>query len=274
MADLDRLLDLAMAEAQSAFADSRIYIERFIARGRHVEVQVLGDGRRVVHLGTRDCSIQRRFQKLLEEAPAPGIPPAVEEKLTSAAVRLAEHLRYRGAGTVEFLVDAESFEFYFLEMNARIQVEHPVTEAITDVDLVEQQLLIADDQPLGLTQETVRLNGHAIEVRLNAEDWLQDFRPSPGRVTQAHWPAGKGIRVDSHVAAGSVIPPFYDSLIGKLIAYGAHRDAALARLRTALGVLDIQGVATTRDLHRQIGSDARFVRGAVDTGFFGELARV
>ena len=194
---LDSQIDMAMAEAQAAFGDPRIYVERFIARGRHVEVQVLGDGHDAIHLGTRDCSIQRRFQKLVEEAPAPGIPADRRAGIEQAAVALARHLNYRGAGTVEFLVDAETFDFYFLEMNARIQVEHPVTEAVTGVDLVQQQLLIAGGARLGLKQHDVAFDGHAIEVRINAEDWRADFRPSPGRVTRAAWPAGPGIRPGS-----------------------------------------------------------------------------
>jgi acetyl-CoA carboxylase biotin carboxylase subunit len=272
--DLDTQMHLAMAEARAAFGDPRIYVERFIERGRHIEVQVLGDGDQVVHLGTRDCSIQRRYQKLVEEAPAPGLPPSAQDALTSAAVRLAEHLRYRGVGTVEFLVDAGTFEFYFLEMNARIQVEHPVTETISGVDLVEQQLLVADGQKLGLSQETLCFNGHAIEVRINAEEWRKDFRPSPGLVSQARWPAGTGIRVDTHIASGCVIPPFYDSLIGKLIVCGDSRDEAVAKLNSALAVLDIQGVATTVDLHRQIVKDPRFMQGGVDTRFFAGLSHV
>jgi acetyl-CoA carboxylase biotin carboxylase subunit len=272
--DLEREMDLAMAEARAAFGDARIYVERFIARGRHVEVQVLGDGNRVIHLGTRDCSIQRRFQKLVEEAPAPGLPPQAQQALTNAAVHLADRLRYRGAGTVEFLLDAATFEFYFLEMNARIQVEHPVTEAITGVDLVEQQLLVADGQALGLTQDTVCFNGHAIEVRINAEAWRNDFRPSPGRVTRARWPAGDAIRVDTHIASGGVVPPFYDSLMGKLIVAGATRDVAVARLGAALALLDLQGVETTVDLHRRIVGDPRFAQGAVDTRFFEEMTHV
>ena len=272
-ADLDPLIDMAMAEAQAAFGDPRIYVERFITRGRHVEVQVLGDGRRAIHLGTRDCSIQRRFQKLVEEAPAPHIPPERLDRLSQAAVQLAEHLGYRGAGTVEYLVDAESFDFYFLEMNARIQVEHPVTEAITGLDLIEQQLLIADGQPLALAQGEVRLAGHAIEVRINAEDSAADFRPSPGVVTRAAWPAGAGIRVDSHIATGGKVPPYYDSLIGKLIVSGADRGEAVTRLAAALDALAIDGVATTAGLHRAIAADPRFIAGGVDTTFFQGLAR-
>lgn len=270
--DLNSQIDMAMAEAHAAFGDPRIYVERYIARGRHVEVQVLGDGRSAIHLGTRDCSIQRRFQKLVEEAPAPGIPADRLEALTGAAVRLAEHLGYKGAGTVEFLVDAESFDFYFLEMNARIQVEHPVTEQISGVDLIEQQLLIADGQPLRLTQDNIHLTGHAIEMRINAENWRQDFRPSPGRVNRAAWPAGPGIRVDTHIASGDMVPPYYDSLIGKLIISGATRADAIATLRQALAATDFDGPETTIGLHRLIAADPRFAAGSVDTRFFEGMA--
>lgn len=271
--DLSHSIDMAMAEAQASFGDPRIYVERFIASGRHVEVQVLGDGENAIHLGTRDCSIQRRFQKLVEEAPAPCMPDDKRAAIETAAVNLARHLNYRGAGTVEFLVDATTFDFYFLEMNARIQVEHPVTEEITGVDLVEQQLLVADGLRLSLTQDMVMPSGHAIEVRINAEDWAHDFRPSPGRATRADWPAGEGIRVDTHMAAGGEVPPYYDSLVGKLIVHGATRAEAVERLKEALDRLSIEGFATTTDLHRAIARDARFVAGGVDTRFFEGLAR-
>jgi acetyl-CoA carboxylase, biotin carboxylase subunit len=270
--DLESMVAMAMAEAQAAFGDSRVYVERYITRGRHVEVQVLGDGKRAIHLGTRDCSIQRRFQKLVEEAPAAGIPEVQHEALRQAAVRLTEHLHYRGAGTVEFLVDAERFDFYFLEMNARIQVEHPVTEAITGIDLIEQQLLIADGLPLGILQEDLIFNGHAIEVRINAEDWTKDFRPSPGKVTSARWPAGPNIRVDTHIETGDEVPPYYDSLMGKIIVSGKDRPAAIARMASALDALIIEGVDTTAPMHRKIMADARFKNGAVDTRFFEGLA--
>ena len=266
--ELDAAMAMAAAEAEAAFGDGRLYVERFIASGRHVEVQVLGDGTRAVHLGDRDCSIQRRFQKLVEEAPEPFIPDDEREALRNAAVRFAEHLHYRGAGTVEFLVDAADFDFYFLEMNARIQVEHPVTEAVTGIDLVEQQLLIAGGEPLGVRQETIALEGHAIEARINAEDGRRDFRPSPGTVRRAAWPAGPGIRVDSHIADGGKVPPLYDSLIGKLIVSGSDRAEAVARLRSALDALEIEGVETTAGLHRAIAADPRFVQGGVDTRFF------
>ncbi len=270
--DLPAMIDMAMAEALAAFGDPRIYVERFIARGRHVEVQVLGDGSSAIHLGTRDCSIQRRFQKLVEEAPAPALPDAARAAIETAAVTLTRHLNCRGAGTVEFLVDAETFAFYFLEMNARIQVEHPVTEAITGVDLIEQQLLIADGLPLALTQDMVRPTGHAIEVRINAEDPVLDFRPSPGTITRAAWPAGPGIRVDTHIANGSNVPPYYDSLIGKLIVTAATRNETIDRLQAALNALTIEGVTTTTGLHRRIVGDPRFRAGGVDTGFFEGMA--
>lgn len=269
--ELNSQIDLAMAEAQAAFGDPRVYVERYIGRGRHVEVQVLGDGVSAIHLGTRDCSIQRRFQKLVEEAPAPAMPNDKRAAIEQAAVNLTQHLNYRGVGTVEFLVDAESFDFYFLEMNARIQVEHPVTEAVTGVDLIEQQLLIAGGAALSLTQEMIQPLGHAIEVRINAENWYADFRPSPGAVTRAAWPAGPGIRIDTHMASGGEVTPFYDSLIGKLIVYGNTRDEAVKKLGSALEHLTIEGVDTTCDLHRAIAADARFIAGGVDTRFFEGL---
>ena len=265
--DLDSELDMAQAEAQAAFGNAAVYVERFVAKGRHVEVQLLGDGTSAIHLGTRDCSIQRRFQKLVEEAPAPAMPEVARAGIEAAAVCLARHIAYRGAGTAEFLVDATDFSFYFLELNARIQVEHPVTEAITGLDLVEQQLLVASGKPLTLTQAMVRPLGHAIEVRINAEDPEADFRPAPGRIARAAWPAGPGIRVDTHIAAGGDVPPFYDSLLGKLIVHGATREAAVSMLQAALANLVIDGVPTTTGLHRRIAADPRFALGGVDTGF-------
>ncbi len=271
--DLDTVLDMAQAEAQAAFGNAAVYVERFVAKGRHVEVQLLGDGSSAIHLGTRDCSIQRRFQKLVEEAPAPAMPDAARAGIEEAAVRLARHIGYRGAGTAEFLVDATDFSFYFLELNARIQVEHPVTEAITGVDLVEQQLLVAAGKKLTLTQAMVRPVGHAIEVRINAEDPGADFRPAPGRITRAAWPAGPGIRVDTHIAAGGEVPPFYDSLLGKLIVHAPSREEAVARLKAALASIRIEGVPTTAGLHARIAADPRFVAGGVDTGFLTGLAQ-
>jgi acetyl-CoA carboxylase biotin carboxylase subunit len=270
---LQAQIGLAMSEAHAAFGDARIYLERFIERSRHVEVQVVGDGRRAIHLGTRDCSIQRRFQKLIEEAPAPNLPEDRHRAVEAAAVQLAEHLGYRSAGTVEFLVDAVTFDFHFLEMNARIQVEHPVTEAVTGVDLIEQQLLIADGAPLGYRQRDIDIQGAAIEVRINAEDPDADFRPSPGLVTKAAWPAGPGLRVDSHIRLGDVVPSAYDSLMAKLIAWGGTREEAIQRACRALAVLDCRGVKTTAPLHARILNDVRFRQGGVDTGFFEAFGR-
>ncbi|BBF72364.1 MULTISPECIES: acetyl-CoA carboxylase biotin carboxylase subunit [Sphingomonadales] len=268
---LDGQIDLAMAEAQASFGDPRIYVERFITSGRHIEVQVLGDGVNAIHLGTRDCSIQRRFQKLVEEAPAALLPDDKRTAIEQAAVDLAKFLAYRGAGTVEFLVDAVTFDFYFLEMNARIQVEHPVTEAITGVDLIEQQLLVAAGSKLALTQEMIRPRGHAIEVRINAENWREDFQPSPGRAASAKWPAGEGIRVDTHIFNGGLVPPFYDSLAGKLIVHGNDRAEAIERLTAALSVFELEGMDSTAGLHAIIAADPRFRAGDVDTRFFGNL---
>ena len=265
-------IGLAMSEAEAAFGDARIYLERFIEKGRHVEVQVLGDGTRAIHLGTRDCSIQRRFQKLVEEAPAPNIPDKKHRAIENAAAKLAEHLSYRSAGTVEFLVDGRTFDFYFLEMNARIQVEHPVTEEVTGVDIIEQQLIIADGAPLGYQQRDIEIRGAAIEVRINAEDPESDFRPSPGRVTRAAWPAGEGVRVDSHIRSGDSVPATYDSLIAKLIVRGETRDEAIERLSAALESLRVQGIKTTAPLHARIMADPRFKTGGVDTQFFEGLA--
>ncbi|HEU4623819.1 MAG TPA: acetyl-CoA carboxylase biotin carboxylase subunit [Steroidobacteraceae bacterium] len=272
LADLPAAIELASAEAGAAFGDARVYLERFIASGRHVEVQVLGDGAgRVVHLGERDCSVQRRYQKIIEETPAPALPDAVRHALHEAAVRFGERLKYRGAGTVEFLVDRTTTSFYFLEMNARIQVEHPVTEAVTGVDLVAEQIAIANGEGLRLEQADIQLQGCAIECRVNAEDPAHDFRPSPGRVGDASWPQGAGIRVDTHIAGGSHVPPFYDSLLGKIIAHGADRKAALARLRQAIAGTRIAGVATNLPFHATVLADREFQAGGVDTAFVARL---
>ncbi|HXC09694.1 MAG TPA: biotin carboxylase N-terminal domain-containing protein [Steroidobacteraceae bacterium] len=269
--DLPRMLDLAAAEAGAAFGDTRVYLEHYIGCGRHVEVQVLGDGAgRVIQLGERDCSVQRRYQKLIEETPAPGLSAALRDSLQQAAVRFAERIGYLSAGTVEFIVDAQREEFYFLEMNARIQVEHPVTEAVTGIDLIAEQIAIADGSGLRLQSE-VRTQGCAIECRVNAEDYRNDFRPSPGRVRDLSWPSGEGIRVDTHVVAGSSIPPFYDSLIAKIIASGPDRASALARLRGAIGATHISGVHSNLGFHRAALDDPEFQAGGVDTGFVARL---
>ncbi|MCX7036650.1 MAG: acetyl-CoA carboxylase biotin carboxylase subunit [Proteobacteria bacterium] len=272
LADVAQAVELASAEAAAAFGDARVYLERYVSRGRHVELQVLGDGRGgVIHLGERDCSVQRRYQKLIEETPAVGLSPQLLAQLREAGVRFAQRLNYRGAGTVEFLVDIERDCFYFLEMNSRIQVEHPVTEAVTGVDLVAEQIAIAEGQGLRLRQQDVLFNGHAIECRINAEDPLRDFAPSPGRVRRAQWPEGVGLRVDTHIQDGSMVPPFYDSLMGKIIAHGVDRAAAVAQLQQALADTQIDGVATNIRFHQRVLADAEFQAGGIDTGYVGRL---
>ena len=266
--DLPEALSLASAEAGAAFGDERVYLERFVARGRHVEVQVLGDGEgKVLHLGERDCSVQRRYQKLIEETPAPGLSDGFRAAIRAAGVRYAKRLNYRGAGTVEFLVDLDHEAFYFLEMNARIQVEHPVTEQVTGVDLVAEQIAVAEGRGLSFAQEDVRIEGAAIECRINAEDPGRDFMPSPGTVLQARWPSGEGVRVDTHIASGSRVPPYYDSLMAKIIAHGRDRADALARLRKAIAETHIEGVATNLAFHAEVLADPEFAAGGVDTGF-------
>jgi acetyl-CoA carboxylase, biotin carboxylase subunit len=268
-ARLAETVQRATAEAGAAFGDPRVYLERFLPAGRHVEVQLLGDGQTVIHLGDRDCSVQRRYQKLLEESPAPGLGEELRGRLHRAAVALGRRLGYRGLGTVEFLVDQALDGFFFLELNARIQVEHPVTEAVTGLDLVAEQLAVAEGRPLRLAQAEVTPAGHAIECRINAEDPEQDFRPSPGTVTAAVFPAGDGIRVDTHVQAGAAVPPHYDSLLAKLIVHGPDRPAAVARLQGALRRCEIAGVATNLALHERLVRHPEFVAGGVGTAFLG-----
>lgn len=273
LADLPACLELAAAEAGAAFGDARVYLERFIASSRHIEVQILGDGRgRVVHLGERDCSVQRRYQKLVEETPAPGLSTAVRRSLHAAAVRFAERLQYRGAGTVEFLVDGDAF--YFLEMNARIQVEHPVTEAVTGVDLIAEQIAIAEGRGLSLEQADIRNQGCAIECRVNAEDPARDFHPSPGLVRAVSWPEAEGIRVDTHIVAGSRVPPFYDSLLAKIIAHGPDRLTAITRLKSAIAATRVEGVASNLSFHAAVLADRAFEQGGVDTGFVARMLEV
>jgi len=266
-ADLAGAVAVGSAEAQAAFGDGRVYLERFVSPARHVEVQLLGDGENVIHLGDRDCSVQRRYQKLIEEAPAPRLGETLRVGMRAAAVALGLHLKYQGLGTVEFLVDAGRSEFWFLEVNARIQVEHPVTEAVTGLDLVAEQIAVAEGRRLRLSQASVRLDGHAIECRINAEDPAAGFRPSPGTVTSAVFPAGPGIRVDTHIQAGSAVPPQYDSLLAKLVVSGASRAEALGRLRAALARCEIGGVATTLAVHVALAADDEFAAGGVSTEY-------
>ncbi|HEY6387512.1 MAG TPA: acetyl-CoA carboxylase biotin carboxylase subunit [Candidatus Acidoferrum sp.] len=265
--NLAAAIEMAAAEAQAGFGDPRLYIERHISHGRHIEVQVLGDGENVIHLGTRDCSIQRRYQKLVEEAPAPNINEDLREEMHRAAIAFAQHLNYRGLGTVEFLVDCDRDAFYFLEMNARIQVEHPVTEAICGLDLVEEQILVAEGRKLRHAQRDMKCVGHAIECRINAEDWVHDFGPSPGTVKRAAFPVGQGIRVDTHIQADATVPPYYDSLLGKLIVHGADRAEAIHKMRRALSNFEITGVATNLRLHAELMRHDEFAHCGVDTAF-------
>jgi acetyl-CoA carboxylase, biotin carboxylase subunit len=265
--ELAATMEMAMAEAQASFGDPRLYIERYISHGRHIEVQILGDGEDVIHLGTRDCSIQRRYQKLLEEAPAPNLRETLREGMQRAAVAFARHLKYRGLGTVEFLVDCDRDTFSFLEMNARIQVEHPVTEAICGLDLVEEQIAVAEGRKLRWSQNEIEFSGHAIECRINAEDWTHSFRPSPGTVSRATFPTGQGIRVDTHIQTGAKVPPYYDSLLGKLIVHGADRAETLKKMRRALLHVCITGVATNVQMYAELMGNDEFARGGVDTAF-------
>ena len=270
--DLPGAMDLAAAEAGSAFGDRRLYLERFIEHARHVEVQILGDGTGgVIHLGERDCSVQRRYQKLIEETPAPLLPQGLRAQIHAAGVRFAERLSYRSAGTVEFLVDVDRGAFYFLEMNARIQVEHPVTEAVTGVDLIAEQIAVAEGRGLSRKQIEVRSEGCAIECRINAEDPAQDFRPVPGTVRRAIWPSGEGIRVDTHIDSGAQIPPFYDSLMAKIIAHGPDRASALERLRCAISSTSIEGVANNLSFHSVVLADPEFAGGGVDSSYVPRL---
>lgn len=273
--DLAKQLDLATSEAAASFGDGRVYLERFVTVGRHVEVQIISDGETILHAGERDCSVQRRYQKVVEEAPAPNLPDDLRARIHEAALRFARHIGYRSLGTVEFLVDVERQEFYFLEMNARVQVEHPVTEEITGLDLIAIQIAIAEGRPLEMSQDDLRLSGHAIECRLNAEDIANGFMPSPGRVKQVWFPSMPGLRVDTHMQAGAMIPPFYDSMIAKLICWGPTRAEAIARMRDALRVVTLEGVKTNAALHSAIMADEVFAKGGVDTNYLpGLLSRM
>ena len=271
--ELEKAVKEAAREAEAAFGEGAVYLEKFLVGPRHVEVQVVGDGEgNVVHFFERECSMQRRRQKLIEEAPSPGISQTTREEMAAAAVRLAEAANYANAGTVEFLVD-EAENFYFIEMNTRIQVEHPITEAVTGVDLVKEQLKVAGGEGLSVGQADVPVVGHAIEFRINAEDPENDFFPSPGEVTAVEVPGGPGVRVDTAVFAGYEIPPFYDSMVGKLVVWGADRAEAMARGRRALAEYRLEGIKTTIPLHRRLLEDEAFVSGEYHTGYLEGLLR-
>jgi acetyl-CoA carboxylase, biotin carboxylase subunit len=272
--ELPAAIEGAAREAEAAFGDRSLYLEKWIRRARHIEIQVLGDAfGKVIHLGERECSIQRRHQKLIEEAPAVG--EETRRDLAEGALSLARRVGYCGAGTVEFLYDEEKEEAYFLEMNTRIQVEHPVTEMVSGQDLVEAQIRIASGEPLAISQEEIELKGHAIECRINAEEAARGFVPQPGRITQWKAPTGSGVRVDTHCYNGYAVPPFYDSLLAKVIVHGADRKAAIARMATALSHFEVAGVPTTIPFHRRVLEHADFREGRISTRWVEErfLAR-
>ena len=268
--DLIKSVSITQAEARAAFGDPTVYMEKFLTTPRHVEIQVLADGQgNAIYLGDRDCSLQRRHQKVVEEAPAPGIPERLRKEVGEACVEACKRINYRGAGTFEFLYENESF--YFIEMNTRVQVEHPVTEMVTGVDIIKEQLLIASGQPLRLTQEDVKMNGHAIECRINAEN-AKTFLPSPGKISYWHCPGGNGVRMDSHIYQGYTVPPYYDSLIGKLITWGEDRETAMQRIRNALDEIVIDGIDTNIGLHRDvIMKDNGFAKGGVDIHYLEKI---
>jgi acetyl-CoA carboxylase biotin carboxylase subunit len=269
-ADADAFMqsyNLARQEALAAFGSDQVYIEKYLARPRHIEIQIMGDSYgKVIHLCERDCSIQRRHQKLIEEAPSPALDQELRDAIGSAAVRLASAINYAGAGTIEFLLDADG-SFYFMEMNTRIQVEHPVTEMCTNFDLVKEQIRVAAGEPLSLVLHGNRLRGHAIECRVNAEDPARNFQPSPGLITAYHPPGGPGVRVDTHIYDGYTVPPYYDSLLAKVIVQGNDRAEAIARMRQALDSFIIEGVTTTIPFLSRVMRHPDFVAGTVDTKF-------
>ena len=267
-AALVNAVQMTKAEAGAAFGNPAVYMEKFLQNPRHIEIQVLADRHRnAVYLGERDCSMQRRHQKVIEEAPAPGIPRRLIERIGDRCVAACKKIGYRGAGTFEFLY--ENGEFYFIEMNTRVQVEHPVTEWITGVDIVRTQIMVAAGEKLPFTQRQIQIHGHAIECRVNAEDAYK-FIPSPGRITMWHAPGGPGVRVDSHAYTNYYVPPNYDSMIGKIIVHGDTREQALARMRTALSETVIEGISTNVDLHRELLVDAKFVSGGTNIHYLEE----
>ena len=261
-ATLMNSIALTKQEAAANFGNDMVYMEKYLETPRHVEIQVLSDGQgNAIHLGERDCSMQRRHQKVVEEAPAPGITPRMRKKIGQRCVDACNKMRYRGAGTFEFLY--QDGEFYFIEMNTRVQVEHPVTEMITGVDIIKEQLYIASGEKLRYKQSDIEISGHAIECRINAED-AKTFMPSPGKIERYHPPGGPGIRIDTHIYGGYTVPPHYDSMIGKLIAYGCNREVAIARMQGALAEIDITGIRTNIDLHRDIMADTAFQAGGTN----------
>ena len=260
--DLIEAIAMTRAEATACFGDGTVYMEKFLENPRHIEVQIIADGQgNAIHLGERDCSMQRRHQKVVEEAPAPGITEEMRKYIGERCTRACVDIAYRGAGTFEFLY--ENGEFYFIEMNTRIQVEHTITEMVTGIDLIKEQLRIAAGQPLSFTQNDIKLSGHSIECRINAEDPVR-FLPSPGKITRFHAPGGMGVRWESHIYTGYTVPPHYDSMIGKLITYGENRDVAIARMKNALSEMIIEGINTNITLHLDIMNDENFQHGGAN----------
>ena len=271
--EFGKLFETAQQESIHSFSDNTMYLERFVENPRHVEVQILADKYgNVIHLGERDCSVQRRHQKMIEESPCIAISDKLRKKMGETAVLAAKAAGYESAGTIEFLLD-QSGEFYFMEMNTRIQVEHPVTEWVTGVDLIREQILIADNKKLPYHQDDIKIHGHAIECRINAEDTDHDFMPCPGEVTDVHFPGGKGIRVDSALYSGYKIPPYYDSMVVKLIVHDQNRELAIKKMNSALGELVLQGVKTNIDYQYDIINHKDFIEGNVDTGFIERFAK-
>jgi acetyl-CoA carboxylase biotin carboxylase subunit len=260
--DLIEAIAMTRAEATACFGDGTVYMEKFLENPRHIEVQIIADGQgNAIHLGERDCSMQRRHQKVVEEAPAPGITEEMRKYIGERCTRACVDIAYRGAGTFEFLY--ENGEFYFIEMNTRIQVEHTITEMVTGIDLIKEQLRIAAGQPLSFTQDDIKLRGHSIECRINAEDPVR-FLPSPGKITRFHAPGGMGVRWESHIYTGYTVPPHYDSMIGKLITYGENRDVAIARMKNALSEMIVEGINTNISLHLDIMNDENFQHGGAN----------
>jgi acetyl-CoA carboxylase biotin carboxylase subunit len=269
--EINAMFNLAQKEAIACFGDKDMYMERYVVNPKHIEFQIMGDEHgNVIHLGERDCSVQRRHQKIVEEAPSCALTPKLRKQMGEVAVKAAKAIGYVNAGTVEFLLNNQD-EFFFMEMNTRIQVEHPITEMITGIDLIKKQIQVAAGLPLGLVQKDIQLKGHAIECRINAEDAEKDFRPSPGKITNLFLPGGNGVRVDGAIYQGYTVAPYYDSMLAKLIVHGRDREEALAKMRSALGEFIVEGITTNIDFHFEILDSPSFIQGNYDTSFIEKL---